>query len=145
MAGGGSSGAFGRDGASVAPGVGITVGGKPIPYEFKNCRYEDTLLKYPSESVHGVEPKLVAPASLRPEGVFKKSGPPLSPWQVAAVALPLVHKIVALKNCMSAARAFEQALRDKSVNVVSKAIDDVAPSLDVLPKPEAITEEKESE
>ena len=64
---------------------------------------------------------------------------------MAAVALPLTHNIVALKDCMSACKIFEQALLDKSVNVVSKAIGDVAPSLEVLPKPEAMTEEKESE
>ena len=145
MAGGGSSGAFGRDGASIALGGGILAAGKPIPYEFKNCRYEDTLVNFCRESVHGLEPKLVAPASLRPEGVFKNSGPPLSPEQVAAVAVPFAHSNVALKICISAGKLFEQALRDKSVNEVSRATEDAAPSLDVCPKPEAITEEKESE
>ena len=95
--------------------------------------------------MHGVAPKLVAPASLRPDEVFKKRGPPLSPEQIAAVALPLAHNNEALKNCISAGKIFEQALLDKSVNDVSRATVDVLPSLAVLPKPEAITEEKESE
>ena len=97
------------------------------------------------ESVQGTEPKLVAPASFLPVGVFKKSGPPLSPEQTEAVELPFAHKIVWLSGLNSLDREFEQSREGKSVNVVSKATGDVAPSLEVRPKPEAMTEEKESE
>ena len=97
------------------------------------------------ELEHGVEPKLTAPISRRPFGVFKKSGPPLSPLQVAEFELPLAQRIVELIESSSLECHVPQMLDGKSVREVWSATGEGFPESVVFPKPVAITDEKVSE